>query len=161
MRRVLSVVIVMLAIALPSHASGQKEETIRFTVGGESPHWVVWLDGSGTKQGNQLTYVQAQPIISWAGGVESPSAYRVTFRIDDRPPGPVNVTVNDRSRHSAIMGAWKLIYPGMPSITATNSVGVVRAIRETGAITLEWNGQKETIQWVYSNPDPRGSGPAQ
>lgn len=162
MRRFLLVVIAMLAISwsLPKQAFGQKEETFRFTLGGESAHWVVWLDGSGTKHGNQVTYAQARPIISWAGGVKSPAAFRVTYRIDGRPVGAIDVTVHDRWRHSVIMGVWKLVYPGMPSITASDSIGVVRAIKETGEIILEWDGQRETIQWVYSNPDPRAIGTA-
>lgn len=99
-----------------------------------------------------MTYVQAQPNTSLAGGVGSPSASRVTFRIDGRPAGTVNVTVNGRSRTSASMGVWKLIYSGRSSISATNTMGVVGGIKDTGEIT---------IQWVYSNPDPRASEPAQ
>lgn len=108
-------------------------------------------------QGNQVTYAQARPIIAWAGGVTSPATFRATFRMDNRPAGAVEVTVNDRSRRSAIMGVWKLVYPGRPSIEAANANEVVTAIQESAEIILEWDGQQERIHWIYNDPHPRAA----
>jgi hypothetical protein len=154
MRRYVLVLVAMLAIVLsvPKQAFSQPEETICFTVGGESAHGVVWLDGSGTKQGDQLTYVQARPIIAWAGGVQSPAAFRVTFRIDGRPGGTVDVGVNDRSRHSSAEGE-RSNHPGMGRAAGDHSVDlwqsrwIATGLSVTAPLSRMKEGQCPYLHW--------------
>jgi hypothetical protein len=118
---------------------------------GESPHWVVVLDGYGQKEHGRVSYLHVRPFVIWAGGGSPPQTYATAFSVQgiNCGSGTVSRPVEAPRDYpkAIVLGVCKLVFPGSPSLAGTSEKDFIETIKSHGDFTLEWNHQRETIRW--------------